>query len=129
MSTLTIYPRFKLIFVSSSTYTVLLMLPPPPRNDTGLESAVGKARLKEKYKSAWKFERYGVAFLDLCKPSLAISLMSSSHAFVLQPSSVCTTNPRPLSARLPIFSSLAHMSDGGVSQSRWSLGQQRSKGS
>ncbi len=50
--------------------------PPPPQNDTGLESAVGKARLKEKYKSAWKFERYDVAFLDSCKPSFFISSMS-----------------------------------------------------
>ncbi len=54
-STFTVYPRSKLMFVSRSRYTVL---PTPPLiNDTSLESAVGKAQLKEKDKLAWKFER------------------------------------------------------------------------
>ncbi len=56
-STLTVYPRSKLTFVSRSTYIVLPMPPPPHQNGTGLGSAFGKAQRKEKNKLAWKFER------------------------------------------------------------------------
>ncbi|PBK84818.1 hypothetical protein ARMGADRAFT_1087977 [Armillaria gallica] len=100
---------------TESTYTMLPTPPPPPQNDTGLESAFGKALLKEKYhKSAWKFERYDVAFLD----------SSVEHTYHESMDIVGDREPRG-----PTFSSLAHMNDGCVSQSRWNSCWHRSKGS
>ncbi|PBK60101.1 hypothetical protein ARMSODRAFT_1090516 [Armillaria solidipes] len=88
--------------VFMSTYTVLPTPPPPPRNDTGLKSTVGKAQRREKDKLAWKFERYDVAFTFLIR--------QIHRAYHKSKGIVGRREPR-----VPVLSSQAHMDNGGVS--------------